>query len=88
MSSSRDFDACRNPGTTAKLGFLPPAAGTREVIGLSAVYVAVATLVHAGLVTAAGTAHGWLSDAARERRVRRVMALSLVGVAIWVIWKT
>lgn len=69
-------------------GFLQPAAGTREVIGLSAVYVAVATLVHAGLVTAAGTAHGWLSDAARERRVRRVMALGLVGVAIWVIWKT
>lgn len=69
-------------------GFLMPAAGLPEVIGLSAVYVAVATLVHAGLVTAAGAAHAWLSDTARERRVRRAMALGLVGVAVWVIVKT
>ena len=69
-------------------GFLSPAASTTEVLTLSAAFVAVATLVHAGLVTAAGAAHGWLADGARERRVRRVMALALVGVAVWVIWKT
>jgi threonine/homoserine/homoserine lactone efflux protein len=69
-------------------GFLAPPAGIGEVLTLSAAYVAVATLVHAGLVTAAGAAHGWLSDKAREKRVRRVMALGLVGVAAWVVWKT
>jgi len=69
-------------------GFLNPAAGLPEVLSLSAVYVVIATLVHAGLVTAAGAAHLWLSDKTRERRVRRLMALGLVGVAVWVIAKT
>lgn len=69
-------------------GFLSPAAGLAEVALLSAIYVAVATAVHAGLVTAAGAAQGWLADGARAARVRRGMAMALLGVAIWVIWKT
>jgi threonine/homoserine/homoserine lactone efflux protein len=69
-------------------GFLVPRAGMRDVLTLSAAYVVVATLVHGGLVTAAGAAHGWLSDKTREKRVRRVMALGLVCVAVWVLWKT
>lgn len=69
-------------------GFLAPPAGITDVITLSAAYVAVATLIHAGLVAAAGAAYGWLSDKTREKRVRRLMALGLVGVALWVLWKT
>jgi threonine/homoserine/homoserine lactone efflux protein len=69
-------------------GFLPQGAKLGDVVTLSAVYVAVATLVHAAIVTAAGTAHGWLSDKARETRMRRAMALGLVGVAVWMLWKT
>lgn len=69
-------------------GFLAPAAGIGDVFTLSVAYVVVATVVHGGLVTAAGAAHGWLSDKARKQRVRRVMALGLVGVAAWVLWNT
>lgn len=69
-------------------GFLAPGAGPGDVAVLSAIYVAVATAVHAGLVTAAGAAQGWLADEARATLVRRGMALALLGVAVWVILKT
>lgn len=69
-------------------GFLVPEASITDVMTLSAVYVGVATVVHAAIVTAAGTARDWLNNSARERVVRRVLALALVGVAIWMIWKT
>ncbi len=69
-------------------GFLTPGAGPADVAVLSAIYVAVATAVHAGLVAAAGAAQGWLADEARAAMVRRGMALALLGVAAWVIWKT
>jgi threonine/homoserine/homoserine lactone efflux protein len=69
-------------------GFLAASPGIWDVITLSAVYVAVATGVHAGIVTAAGVARDWLADERRERAVRRVLSLALIGVAVWMVWKT
>ena len=69
-------------------GFLEPGAGVADVMALSGIYVGVATAVHAGIVTAAGAARDWLADAAREKMVRRILSLALVGVAGWVVWKT
>jgi threonine/homoserine/homoserine lactone efflux protein len=69
-------------------GFLAAGAGVAEVVTLSAVYVAVATVIHAGIVTAAGAAQVFLQDEARARAVRRGLALALVGVAVWVVVKT
>ncbi len=69
-------------------GFLPKAATALDAITLSAVYVAVATLIHAGIVTAAGFAQRFLQDDARAQQVRRGLALGLVGVAVWVVIKT
>ncbi len=70
-------------------GFLTPAAGLREVLTLTAIYVVVATGVHAALVTAAGAARHWLYAAkGREVVVRRLLSVALVAVAGWVIWKT
>ena len=69
-------------------GFLGAEATVADVITLSAVYVGVATLVHAAIVTSAGAAQVWLANEAREQLVRRSLALALVGVAIWLLWKT
>lgn len=67
-------------------GFLPLSAGLANTLALTAIYVAVATAVHAGIVTLAGIARNWLTG--RAVRVRRVLALLLVGVAGWVVWHT
>lgn len=55
---------------------------------LVAIYVVVATLVHAAIVALAGALEPILTDAGRERRVRRAMALLLAGVALWFGWST
>jgi threonine/homoserine/homoserine lactone efflux protein len=65
--------------------FLPPAAGPQAAIVLAAIYVAVATVVHAGIVVAAGTARVLLENPVRERVVRRIFALLLVAVALWLL---
>ena len=69
-------------------GFLQADAGISDVLVLSSIYVAVATLVHGIIVAASGTARDWLADPAREKRARRISALVLVGVAVWMVLKT
>ncbi len=69
-------------------GFLRAGDGIPDTLLLTAVYVGVATLVHAGIVTAAGTAQGWLSQSSRVRWARRSMAIALLGVVAWIIWRT
>ncbi len=69
-------------------GFLPPDAGFAQVSVLSFVFVAVATGVHAALVLAAGSATGWLADGARVRHTRRIMAVALMAVALWLLQRT
>jgi threonine/homoserine/homoserine lactone efflux protein len=64
----------------------PPPATLPATLTLTAVYVAVATLIHAGIVTMAGAARVLLQDPVRERRVRRALALALAGVALWFAW--
>lgn len=65
-------------------GFVAPGAGlASSVFALSAAYVAIATAVHAAIVTFAAAAHGWLTDPGRSRRVRRGFALMLVATAVW-----
>jgi threonine/homoserine/homoserine lactone efflux protein len=73
---------------TVQASFLPPAPALAEVFTFSAVYVVIATVIHAGIVALAGSFTRFLDPPQRERRVRRVMALALVGVAAWVFWKT
>ncbi|WP_309664665.1 LysE family translocator [Tabrizicola sp.] len=69
-------------------GFLAPDAGLGDTLTLSAVYVGVATAIHSAIVMAAGAAQGWLADPRRTRPVRRGLALALLAVAAWVVWKT
>lgn len=67
--------------------FLVPGAGLGANLVLVAVYVAVATLIHAAIVLAAGEAGGWLASAERTRGLRRVLALAMVALAVWVAGK-
>ena len=68
--------------------FLRPEAAISDVLALSSIYVGVATLVHALIVIASGTARHWLEDPVRAKIARRVSAVALVGVAAWMILKT
>lgn len=70
-------------------GFITTAAPvTPQAIGLSLIFVAVATAIHAAIVTLAGSAAGFLNDPRRSRIARRALSLALACVAIWFAWKT
>lgn len=73
---------------TVQPAFLPEAPHLYDVLGFSAVYVGIATAVHAGIVALAGGFTRVLGPPDRERRIRRTLALSLVGVALWVLWNS
>ncbi|MEZ5912683.1 MAG: LysE family translocator [Paracoccaceae bacterium] len=66
----------------------PDAPLTAQAITLAAVYVAVATAIHASIVALAGTARSWLEDARLTGIARRVLALALAAVALWFLAKT
>jgi len=59
----------------------PLQLGQAFALGLTS--VALATAVHLTIVFSAGHAHAWLSNTNRTRAVRQVMAVVMVGVAIW-----
>lgn len=50
---------------------------------LGAIYVAIATAIHAGVVLAADRLRPWLEGSGQRRLAQRVLALGLVGVAVW-----
>ncbi|WP_106745024.1 LysE family translocator [Yoonia maritima] len=66
----------------------PDAPLMSQTLALSVVFVLVATLIHAGIVTLAGAAQMLLEDEKRSRIIRRSLALALVGVALWFGWST
>jgi threonine/homoserine/homoserine lactone efflux protein len=68
--------------------FLPDTPNLAQTVRFSAIYVAVATLVHAAIVAGAGATQGLLSNPTRLALARRTMALALVGVAIWLFLRT
>lgn len=55
-----------------------------QTLLLGAVYVTVATLVHAGVVLAAGVAQPLLVGTVSRQRLGLVFALLLLGIAAWV----
>ncbi|MEQ1951216.1 LysE family translocator [Mesorhizobium sp. CN2-181] len=59
-----------------------------QTLTLTAVYVAVATFVHAAIVLLAGALEPFLNDPRRERMARRVLSALLAAVAIWFGWST
>jgi threonine/homoserine/homoserine lactone efflux protein len=59
-----------------------------QTLALSAAYTAVATIVHSTIVLLASTARPFLQDAKRMQLIRRVLAVSLLFVALWLFWSS
>ncbi|MFB2552858.1 LysE family translocator [Ensifer soli] len=69
--------------------FLAPTGGTpSQALTLSAIYVAVATGIHATIVALASLLSPLLSDRRRLRHGGRLFAVALAGVALWIAWST
>ena len=68
--------------------FLTTGGGLAPTLLLSLIYVIIATLIHAAIVTLAGTAQTALADEKRSQLVRRLLAVALGLVAVWFAWKT
>ncbi len=74
--------------------FLVPTTGvgagslTQQTLVLVAIYVAVATLVHAAIVLFAAGLRPYLVAGPHEQLVRRLLAASLALVALWFFWGT
>jgi len=54
-----------------------------QTLLLSAVFVAIATTIHVTIVLLASSLHGPLSNPARRRVVRRLLAIVLLAIAVW-----
>jgi threonine/homoserine/homoserine lactone efflux protein len=59
-----------------------------QTLVLTGLHVAVATLIHAVIVTFASQARGLFADPVREQRLRRVLAAALAGIALWFLFET
>ena len=59
-----------------------------QTLSLTAVYVLVATIVHAAIVILAGTLEPFLNNPRREKIGRRLLSALLACVAIWFGWST
>ena len=61
---------------------------TQQTVVLSLVYVAVATVVHAGIAVLAGTARRLSAVTQHGLAIRRFLAAALAGVAFWLAFAT
>lgn len=59
-----------------------------QTVTLSVIFVAIATLIHMGIVTLAGSAERHLGTAENRQKIRRVLAVALVMIAVWFAWST
>jgi threonine/homoserine/homoserine lactone efflux protein len=65
--------------------FIRPGAGSvmSQTLALSAVYVTIATAIHAGIVALAGSLQSMVAASNSRRLVRRLLALALVIITVW-----
>ncbi len=65
-----------------------PRADIFQTTALTLVYIAIATSVHLILALAGARAYSLMSSTGRMKLIRRLMALSLGGVAVWLVFTT
>ena len=69
--------------------FIDPAQSLlAQLVTLTALYVGVATAVHATIAMLAGSCNRFFSDAIWAKRLGRTFALLLVAVAVWFLYAT
>ena len=70
--------------------FVNIAAGNvvTQTLTLSGIYVAIATAIHGLIVLLASSVRGLVTRSGQMKTVRRLLALALVAVAIWLAWAT
>lgn len=69
--------------------FLPDASGSwQDIALLTAIYVVVATLVHAGVVLLAGSASAIFASETRRRKLGRIAAALLILMSVWFLLST
>ena len=68
--------------------FDPDRSPMAQALILTAIYVGVATIVHAAIVILAGALEPLLNDPVREKAARRSLSLLLAAVALWFAWTT
>ncbi len=56
---------------------------TQMLALLTAIYVVVATTIHAGIALAAGNMADWLAHSAQAKLLRRGLAVAIAAAAIW-----
>ena len=59
-----------------------------QTMALTVAYAFIATSIHALIVMLAASARPLLEDQTSMQTVRRVLALALAGIALWVLWST
>ncbi len=70
--------------------FIKPAAPSvlGQTLTLSAIYVAIATVIHLAIVFAAGSLQSVIATPENRRGVRRALSLALVVIAVWFAFST
>ena len=59
-----------------------------QTVLLTALYVAVATVVHLVIVALAGSVNRWFEQPEQQKIARRIFAVLLAGVALYFLWST
>ena len=59
-----------------------------QTLMLSAIYVSIATVIHSAIVLLASPLHRRIDTLEKRRTIRRILAVLLVGIAIWFAFST
>lgn len=60
-------------------------AGMMQILMLSTLYVAIATIVHLAIVLLAGNAHALFEQPGKAKLLRRLFAIMMAVVALWIL---
>lgn len=69
--------------------FIDPSGDvTQQVIILSAIYVAIATVIHTGIAALSGSLADWLAKSRQAIIIRKTLALLIAAAAVWFFYST